>query len=383
MLNLVLRVNGQRASAGARHPHHPARRAARASRPDRHQEGLRPRPVRRLHGAGRRRARAVLPDARRQPCAAPVTTIEGLAGAGRRAAPDAAGLHRPRRLPVRLLHAGADHVGGRLRAAKATPATTPNIREYMSGNLCRCAAYPQHRRRDQAGRSRRWRSLSRCAPSSISAPTTRRAPSRAARRPQRRRPGAAAQFLAGGTTLLDLMKLDVMRPERLVDINGLPAQLGRHRAPAPTGLRLGALARMAEAADHPEVRRDYPVIAQSLRAGRQRAAPQHGDASAATCCSAPAAPISATPSWAACNKREPGLRLRRARRRQPQARGARRQRALHRHLSGRFRAGAGRARRARSRSSAPRGPRAHPVRRRCTACPATRRISRPCWRRAS
>ena len=43
----------------------------------------------------------------------------------RRAASDAAGLHRPRRLPVRLLHARADHVGRRLRRAKATPAATP------------------------------------------------------------------------------------------------------------------------------------------------------------------------------------------------------------------------------------------------------------------
>ena len=37
---------------------------------------------------------------------------------------------------------GPDHVGGRLRATKATPKATSEIREYMSGNLCRCAAYP-------------------------------------------------------------------------------------------------------------------------------------------------------------------------------------------------------------------------------------------------
>lgn len=74
---------------------------------------------------------------------------------------------------------------------------------------------------------------------------------------------ADASFLAGGTTVLDLMKLDVMRPERLVDINPLAAKLGTIGAEAG-GLRLGALARMAAVADDATVRRDYPVIAQSL-----------------------------------------------------------------------------------------------------------------------
>src|SRR3954464_5509097 len=74
---------------------------------------------------------------------------------------------------------------------------------------------------------------------------------------------ARAAFLAGGTTLIDLMKLDVMRPAALVDINGLP-EIAEISAEADQ-LRLGALARMADAADHPEVRRDYPVIAQSLQ----------------------------------------------------------------------------------------------------------------------
>src|SRR5262249_8080249 len=67
-----------------------------------------------------------------------------------------------------------------------------------------------------------------------------------------------------GTTLVDLMKLDVMRPSEVVDINALAAgpmgriEVNRH------GLRLGGLVRMAEAADHPEIRRGYPMIAQSL-----------------------------------------------------------------------------------------------------------------------
>src|SRR5690348_11000673 len=75
---------------------------------------------------------------------------------------------------------------------------------------------------------------------------------------------APVQYLAGGTTILDLMKLDVMRPEALVDINGLKSMHGAIEASAK-GLRLGALAHMAEVGEHPMVQRDYPVIAQSLQ----------------------------------------------------------------------------------------------------------------------
>jgi xanthine dehydrogenase YagS FAD-binding subunit len=72
------------------------------------------------------------------------------------------------------------------------------------------------------------------------------------------------QYLAGGTTLIDLMKIEVMRPDTLVDINSLAdTRLGRIEADADA-LRLGAMVRMADAADHEAVRRDYPVIAQSL-----------------------------------------------------------------------------------------------------------------------
>lgn len=78
---------------------------------------------------------------------------------------------------------------------------------------------------------------------------------------------APAQYLAGGTTILDLMKLGMMRPETLVDISPLrsagSAGSGRIEAGA-SGLRFGALTSMAAAADHPVVQRDYPVIYESL-----------------------------------------------------------------------------------------------------------------------
>jgi xanthine dehydrogenase YagS FAD-binding subunit len=75
---------------------------------------------------------------------------------------------------------------------------------------------------------------------------------------------ADAQFLAGGTTLVDLMRLNVMRPQSIIDINPLSGTaLGKIEMGAD-GLKLGALAHMAEVADHKDIRAQYPVIAQAL-----------------------------------------------------------------------------------------------------------------------
>ncbi len=75
---------------------------------------------------------------------------------------------------------------------------------------------------------------------------------------------AAAQPLAGGTTLIDLMKLDVMRPGTIVDINPLAA--GWSAIELEDGnLRLGALARMSDVAANPEIQWNYPVVADALK----------------------------------------------------------------------------------------------------------------------
>ncbi|MDR7326432.1 MULTISPECIES: FAD binding domain-containing protein [Catenuloplanes] len=73
--------------------------------------------------------------------------------------------------------------------------------------------------------------------------------------------GPGTAFLAGGTTLVDLMKLEVMSPGEVRDINRLPL---RGITLDADGLHLGALERMSDVAAHRTVRTDYPVIAEAL-----------------------------------------------------------------------------------------------------------------------
>ncbi|MEG5266178.1 xanthine dehydrogenase family protein subunit M [Pseudomonas sp. JDS28PS106] len=78
--------------------------------------------------------------------------------------------------------------------------------------------------------------------------------------------GAPSRFyLAGGTTLLDLVKLDVMQPSQLVDINRLPL---KQVESLPDGrLRIGTLVSNTDLANHALVRERYPVLSQAILAG--------------------------------------------------------------------------------------------------------------------
>ncbi|GAT79709.1 FAD-binding molybdopterin dehydrogenase [Streptomyces sp. F-3] len=74
-----------------------------------------------------------------------------------------------------------------------------------------------------------------------------------------------SEFLAGGTTEIDLLRQNVLHPRRLVDINRLPlTDIGTTR---DGGLRIGALARMSEVAASPLVRERFPMIRQALELG--------------------------------------------------------------------------------------------------------------------
>jgi len=74
-----------------------------------------------------------------------------------------------------------------------------------------------------------------------------------------------ARFIAGGTNLLDLMKLQIETPAHLIDVNDLA--LDRIEALPSGGLRIGALVRNADLASDPRVRRDYGVLTRALVAG--------------------------------------------------------------------------------------------------------------------
>jgi xanthine dehydrogenase YagS FAD-binding subunit len=73
-----------------------------------------------------------------------------------------------------------------------------------------------------------------------------------------------ARPIAGGTNLLDLMKLEIERPERLVDISRLPLD---RIEPEGQGLRIGAVVTNSACAADPRIRRDYPVLARALLGG--------------------------------------------------------------------------------------------------------------------
>ncbi|MEO5957660.1 MAG: FAD binding domain-containing protein, partial [Opitutaceae bacterium] len=77
-----------------------------------------------------------------------------------------------------------------------------------------------------------------------------------------RKPGA--RFIAGGTNLLDLMKLEIETPTHLIDVNGLGLD---QIEPMPDGLRIGALVRNTDLAADERVRRDYGVLSRALVAG--------------------------------------------------------------------------------------------------------------------
>ena len=128
------------------------------------------------------------------------------------------------------------------------------------------------------------------------------------------RPGAA--FIGGGTNLLDLMKGGVARPVTLIDIT--------HRGPDTIealpggGVRIGALVRNSDAADHPRLRADYPLLSGAARR-RVRAIAQHGDRRRQPD-AAHALPVFLRSRVRAMQQARAGQRLRGDRRPQPDAR---------------------------------------------------------------
>ena len=114
--------------------------------------------------------------------------------------------------------------------------------------------------------------------------------------------GAEVRFLAGGTTLVDLMKLNVETPSQLIDINRLP--LDKIETSADGGLKIGATVRNSDLAHHSVVQRDYGVLSQAILSGAstqlRNMATTAGNLLQRTRC------VYFRDTAMPCNKREPG-----------------------------------------------------------------------------
>jgi xanthine dehydrogenase YagS FAD-binding subunit len=123
-----------------------------------------------------------------------------------------------------------------------------------------------------------------------------------ARRAKTAQQGADIRYIAGGTTLVDLMKLDVERPQTLIDITHLP--LTEVKAAPGGGVEIGAMARNSDLAHHPLIQRDYPVLSEALlssaSAQLRNKATTGGNLLQRTRC------MYFRDVAMACNKREPG-----------------------------------------------------------------------------
>ncbi|HWE86536.1 MAG TPA: xanthine dehydrogenase family protein subunit M [Terracidiphilus sp.] len=119
---------------------------------------------------------------------------------------------------------------------------------------------------------------------------------------------SGAKFIAGGTTLVDLMKLEVEQPSGLVDINLLPLD---KIEPTPSGgLRIGAMVRNSDLAWNPEVEKNYAVLSQALLSGAspqlRNMATTGGNLLQRTRCVYFREPSAGTAGGYGCNKRTPG-----------------------------------------------------------------------------
>jgi xanthine dehydrogenase YagS FAD-binding subunit len=114
--------------------------------------------------------------------------------------------------------------------------------------------------------------------------------------------GADVRFMGGGTTLIDLMKLNVETPSRVLDINRLP--LDKIEATADGGLKIGAMVRNSDLANDAKVQKDYSVLSQALLQGAsaqiRNMATVGGNLLQRTRC------VYFRDTAMPCNKREPG-----------------------------------------------------------------------------
>ena len=146
--------------------------------------------------------------------------------------------------------------------AEGKAKTADEIRELMSGNICRCGAYPNIVAAIQQAMGRVMINFQYARASDVADAVRQIAAD------------PTAKFIAGGTNLIDLMKEDVERPSRLIDISRLPLKTVEETADG--GLRIGALVPNSDLAYHPLIEQRYPLLAERDPRRRLAAAAQHG-----------------------------------------------------------------------------------------------------------
>src|SRR5215468_272764 len=207
--------------------------------------------MRRLHGAGGWATDQFLPHIRRHAGWRQRDDHRGPGGEWG-AASVAASLHRPRRVPVRLLHAGTDLLGRgpdrRGQGEERRRDSRAHERQHLP--LRRVS---QHRCGDPAGHGTIMIDFQYARAHDVADAVRQMAAD------------PAAKFIAGGTNLIDLMKEDVERPSRLIDISRLPLKTIEETADG--GLRIGALVPNSDMAYHPLVTQRYPMLASAISAG--------------------------------------------------------------------------------------------------------------------
>ncbi len=140
---------------------------------------------------------------------------------------------------------------------KRIPTDDAAVREAMSGNICRCGAYRNIVAAVQDARGKMKRLAMRTFEYARAA-DVEQAIVLHARAPE-------TAYLAGGTTLLDLMKLDVMHPPRVVDIHKLG--LNQVEVAEDGRVRIGAMVSNTELARHPHIVKHHPALSQALLSG--------------------------------------------------------------------------------------------------------------------
>src|SRR5438067_8048608 len=165
---------------------------------------------------------------------------------------------------MRLLHIGTDHVGGGAfeRTMRRRRRRGEGIHERQYLPLRRLS---EHRGRDSKGARRREAAEGGMKAFQLTRPKDSAQAITTAGKTTTAQQGADIRFIAGGTTLIDLMKLNVEQPQSLVDVNRLPPD--KIEATPDGGLTIGAVVRNSDLAWHPLVRKNYRVLSEAILSG--------------------------------------------------------------------------------------------------------------------